>query len=148
MVIKTFDWEKDTLFGYEEGRHLFLVESLREGIRAGDKIKPFDIFHIEGNNYMINYDKTSKNNGGHHRAIASYKERRNPLVNLLDVAEDKKKFLQGDMFPIDKIVLFDYRNIYYEDLRKYYENDFWIRAKEYTRINYKKYGLIPPERFM
>jgi hypothetical protein len=141
------NWKKDTLFGYEESVHFLLVESIRERIREGDKIRPFSVFNIGDNSYILSYNPRSPNNGGHHRAIAYYKEKKNPIVNLL---EPKFKgfidFIKSSSLSLSSIDLFDYRKIPSKEIREYYEEQFWRRAIRYPRFNPKKYGLEFPSR--
>ena len=133
MTIKTLDWKTDELFGWEEGRHLLLVEALRLGIRHGDKIPPFEVVQIGINSYIINSNPSNKNNGGHHRAIAHYLEKKNPLIELVECSEQKKKQLLDSAISIDKIDLFDYRNISNKSIKRFYEEQFWYRARGYPK---------------
>ena len=135
MTLKTLDWKKEILFGYEESSHLLLVEALRLGIRSNDDIKPFDVFQISENEYILSYNLFSKNNGGHHRAIAYYQELKNPSVNIVEpFNQNVLNVVKSSMIPIESVKLFDYRTIPIKELREYYEKQFWARAKNYPRL--------------
>lgn len=135
MALKTLDWKKDTLLGYEKSSHFALVEAIRVGIRAGDNLPPFNVFQLDENKYLISYNLFSKDNGGHHRAIAYYKELVNPIVNIVEPFNNNiLEVVKMKARPISSVELFDYREIQDSEIRKRYEKQFWQRARNYPRL--------------
>ncbi|MBS3087130.1 hypothetical protein J4226_00885 [Candidatus Pacearchaeota archaeon] len=81
------DWKKDTLQVWELYKSSFVVAAMREGIRIGSIFPAVYVVRICDNFYRLAAGEANSKNiydGGHHRAVAHYLEKKSLLCLLSD----------------------------------------------------------------
>ncbi len=138
-MTKTYiDWEKDILYGFEEGKNINLVNAIMEGIRNGDEFSPIKILQIGDNEYcLIPPDHNEEDKGGHHRALGFYKKNKS-LPCIVEKTNYINSNLRASLIRISNIDMFDHREVGDSVLRDYYTNEFIERSSQYPRLDKDK----------
>jgi len=129
---------KYELLGWEDGRSLLLVKCMREGIRLGHKFPAVNIIPKKNHTYQILTDfSVGGDLGGHHRAIAHYKERFSLRCNLFNKTES---FCYSKI-PIRKITLQPWISLNLKNSLIHLPEEIAKRFCDENNLNFKKYYL-------
>jgi len=121
MIEFYLDWNKHQLFVWEKVKSDRVIDAIVRGIEAGDKFPPVYVHRVKDRETLFVLSG-AHGHGGHNRAVGHYIAGQ-PLTCILeetsiDPAELPESGRYSKYIPVEKVVLTEFDDEYYEGRKK------------------------------